>query len=892
MLSIKRPTRSLLALFALSCSLYGQGGLRSPHVTGSLTTGVLTAAYTSGITATGTGTCILVFTGGGGGNATASIAVTSNTPGVITILAAGGNYSTGPTGAVVSNGSLTCTGPAVLTGTVGTVPLIPVPTTFYETWNPGGQSCTAFTGTCIWPWQNTLSSTNSIVTAASASMSGLPWSMVAGTNVLQVTTVASAVSYISAQIPAYIPNPSQGGSITLAFPWQWSTCGLASSAALQMVTLGESPTQKLANVNFHSTGASCATSAQLAAVGTTASSNITVAKNTPLIVVVNLSNGTNGSSLAIYSKAGVPISGSPVVFTVETHYGNQVFLGNLNAIAGVNVFDFGNIIVASSLAPTQINPPNVVITGNGTTNGNVLALADFQNGNAAQGYCNGAGGSGFGTYGWVNQLGATPVAPIWSYTQVIAPYSPLTAGGTQYRGASPLMSIGLTYDLANGYMACQFTTQSLNIVDGFDFTVVKGGSSGQQDYTGWTAVGGASDYVGLKDCQVATNGCVTYESPTTQHLACLEVENWGATGFSNCTTLVFNHWYHIDKAMQLGQPATGVIYDKGVAPWIASTAYSAGAIVSDLASPYHCQTTVAGGTSGSSAAGPSQPSAGWNDSGGSTSDGTITWADSGVCPAPTLIQVMVGSSTPYNGTLPNKYEAGLTGEPNGTAIMYIANFHLDYTQGRLTTLQNISTGLCPSTTPNSAQLGKPGCPAASDLTLISGTTGTSATWPFYAQGLRAGTLGAMSDVNRLINITGTISGSCNVAGGSHAGGAYQISSVHNVPITFTGTNPVIATGAQSFIAGQIVQVGFQGTGGVLPVAFNNATNYFVLATSLTSTTMELSLTMGGSAITPATAGTGTFFAADGIAAFDGTIGTGGSVCSYAENTLSIPAVQP
>ena len=44
-----------------------------------------------------------------------------------------------------------------------------------------------------------------------------------------------------------------------------------------------------------------------------------------------------------------------------------------------------------------------------------------------------------------------------------------------------------------------------------------------------------------------------------------------------------------------------------------------------------------------------------------------------------------------------------------------------------------------------------------------------------------------SDLNRLINITGTISGSCNVGGGSHPGGAYMITSITSNVATFDGT---------------------------------------------------------------------------------------------------------
>ena len=91
--------------------------------------GVGSGTYTSGITATGTATqtCTLTITGGGGSSATATVALTGTNAiaggAAIVITAAGNSFVTAPTGATVSNGTATCTGPAVMSTVLSTTGL-------------------------------------------------------------------------------------------------------------------------------------------------------------------------------------------------------------------------------------------------------------------------------------------------------------------------------------------------------------------------------------------------------------------------------------------------------------------------------------------------------------------------------------------------------------------------------------------------------------------------------------------------------------------------------------------------------------------------------------------------------------------------------------------------
>jgi hypothetical protein len=76
-----------------------------------------------------------------------------------------------------------------------------------------------------------------------------------------------------------------------------------------------------------------------------------------------------------------------------------------------------------------------------------------------------------------------------------------------------------------------------------------------------------------------------------------------------------------------------------------------------------------------------------------------------------------------------------------------------------------------------------------------------------------------------------------------------------LPATATFTNASASIGlTNSFAAGD--RVSFQ-TSSALPTNFVAFTNYYVIATGLTGSTFQVSATLGGSAITAGSAGTGT-----------------------------------
>jgi len=78
-----------------------------------------TATYSSGGSFSGSGNCTLTAFNGGGQGATATIAVSSGTPGAITVTAAGTNYTSAPTTATVgSAGGCTGSGTATITSTL------------------------------------------------------------------------------------------------------------------------------------------------------------------------------------------------------------------------------------------------------------------------------------------------------------------------------------------------------------------------------------------------------------------------------------------------------------------------------------------------------------------------------------------------------------------------------------------------------------------------------------------------------------------------------------------------------------------------------------------------------------------------------------------------------
>jgi hypothetical protein len=82
--------------------------------------------------------------------------------------------------------------------------------------------------------------------------------------------------------------------------------------------------------------------------------------------------------------------------------------------------------------------------------------------------------------------------------------------------------------------------------------------------------------------------------------------------------------------------------------------------------------------------------------------------------------------------------------------------------------------------------------------------------------------------------------------------------------TFTASSASIAA-SNNFVAG--LRVTFSNSGGALPTGISAGTQYYVLSTGLTGSTFEISLTNGGSAVVPSSAGTGTqtvTYSVDGI----------------------------
>jgi hypothetical protein len=71
--------------------------------------------------------------------------------------------------------------------------------------------------------------------------------------------------------------------------------------------------------------------------------------------------------------------------------------------------------------------------------------------------------------------------------------------------------------------------------------------------------------------------------------------------------------------------------------------------------------------------------------------------------------------------------------------------------------------------------------------------------------------------------------------------------------TFTNGNANIVTTTNTYAAGDVVQFTSTGT---LPTGFALLTNYYVIATGLTTTNIQVSATLGGAAITPSSAGSG------------------------------------
>ena len=107
-------------------------------------------------------------------------------------------------------------------------------------------------------------------------------------------------------------------------------------------------------------------------------------------------------------------------------------------------------------------------------------------------------------------------------------------------------------------------------------------------------------------------------------------------------------------------------------------------------------------------------------------------------------------------------------------------------------------------------------------------------------------------VNDVVQFTGT------VPTGFATGTNYFIvgtptSTQTGLTATFTNGNANIVTTTNNYSAGDVVQFTSTGT---LPTGFALATNYYVIATGLTTTNIQVSATLGGAAITAASAGSG------------------------------------
>lgn len=90
-------------------------------------------------------------------------------------------------------------------------------------------------------------------------------------------------------------------------------------------------------------------------------------------------------------------------------------------------------------------------------------------------------------------------------------------------------------------------------------------------------------------------------------------------------------------------------------------------------------------------------------------------------------------------------------------------------------------------------------------------------------------------------------------------GTFTATQIAPFTVTFTNGSAVIS-GANSFAAGQPVTLA---TTSALPTNFNNSATYFVISTGLSGSQFELSTTLGGSAVTAGSAGSGTQTAVPG-----------------------------
>ena len=616
-------------------------------------------------------------------------------------------------------------------------PTPPGDSLFTEGWSSGNLSCVAFAGTtCQHRWNAGTGGMPSLV-ATSGVMPGLS-SAWTGSKVLAVSTTSGTASYIFTPLPAYIPQIGSGSAtVDITFPIKVASAGSLNYTTGSLLGIGSSGTTLMGEVRIK--GVTSGSRIYLTYTGG-AGAAPEISANTTYFVTLHLAAGASASSLTIKTTAGANISGSPVAFTNgnTTNYANTLLVGSYAGFAA-ETYWIGNIVVRASGVGSQNNPPDAIINGQGVTPGAAVALADFTappSGN----YCVGSG-SGSAASGWT---AGTPGHLTWDSTYAINPLSPVTVGGSQVFGVATPVNLKALFcgdagggcnPGSTGSVTCNFITTSPTLaIRAYVLTD--------------TSVGGGAIFRSNNSSSDFTAVNLNYSSHNAT--ATVESYNSGGTAQGNYLSMSPYTWYVFVNLFWTAHPHTLAVYSLGktvngsaAANWRASTAYSTGALVTDLNSPPHVQQVTSGG-GGSS--GSSLPS--WNDAGGTTSDGALTWTDEGPAIA-TLVGISAGQSSP-GATNPTLAQFGNVGAGSGVGQFDIANVTIDYSQGRTTTIANVPTTICANI--------KPGCPAASDLILgVGGTTATSVTYPFVT-----------GDTNRILNVTGGTG--CTV-------GAYTISSV-------------------------------------------------------------------------------------------------------------------
>lgn len=115
-------------------------------------------------------------------------------------------------------------------------------------------------------------------------------------------------------------------------------------------------------------------------------------------------------------------------------------------------------------------------------------------------------------------------------------------------------------------------------------------------------------------------------------------------------------------------------------------------------------------------------------------------------------------------------------------------------------------------------------------------------------------IGGLAQTVASTTITGTGHGPSLVAGMRLlTSGVSGMTQLNPVTAAFTNGNPSISA-TNSYVAGQII---YLTTSNTLPTGFSTSTPYYVIGAGLSGTTFQLSATLGGSAITPSSAGAGT-----------------------------------